>query len=323
MDTINGFISFLCTSLILLGCTKESHGQLKVLDYLKEISGHYIIAGQHNREPNEDPARWTNYIHHVTGKYPGLWSGDFLFQEENIKHRWTMIYEAENQWNQGAMINLMLHTCPPHRGEPCQWDPGILHDTLTDAQWTSLITTGSELNLAWKTRLDSIAVFLKYLDDRDIEVLFRPLHEMNQSAFWWGGRPGPEGTARLFQITHEYLENEKGLTNIIWVWDMQDLTRNLNDYNPGDQYWDVFAFDVYADGYEQSWYDQILRMVGDKPIAIGECGTLPDPKQLANQPRWTFFMPWAELVKEKNSEKSIKELYNLSQVLTRDNMPGW
>jgi mannan endo-1,4-beta-mannosidase len=316
-------ISGLCIYLMLCGCSKETFAQLKVLDYLNEISGKSTIAGQHNREPNADPARWTNYIHDLTGRYPGLWSGDFLFQAENIQHRWTMIYEAENQWKRGAMVNLMLHTCPPHRGEPCQWDPGILHDPLTDEQWTFLITDGTELNLAWKTRLDTIAIYLQYLDDRYVEVLFRPLHEMNQAAFWWGGRPGPDGTARLFQITHDYLENEKDLKNIIWVWDMQDLTRDLNDYNPGDAYWDVFAFDVYADGYDQTWYDQILSFVGDKPIAIGECGALPTPQQLAQQPRWTFFMPWAELVKEKNPEKDIRDLYNLSRIITLDKMPGW
>ena len=324
MTHLNKYIlSPLCLCLMLAGCSKETFGQLKVLDYLHEISGKYIIAGQHNREPNSDPGRWTRYIHDLTGKYPALWSGDFLFQEENIQHRWTMIYEAEKQWNQGAIINLMLHTCPPHRGEPCQWDPGILHDPLTDDQWTSLTTNGSPLNLAWKSRLDTIAVYLQYLADRGIQVLFRPLHEMNQAAFWWGGRPGSNGTAKLFQITHDYLEKEKELDNLIWVWDMQDLSRDLNEYNPGDQYWDVFAFDVYSDGYDQTWYDQILTIVGDKPMAIGECDVLPNPQQLLNQRRWTFIMPWAELIKEKNSEKDIKEFYNLPFVLTRDKMPGW
>ncbi len=297
--------------------------QHKTLDYLQKISGKYTLAGQHNREPNADPARWTNYIFELTGKYPALWSGDFLFQQENLEHRWTMIREAEKQWQKGAVINLMLHTCPPHRGEPCDWDAGVINDPLTDEQWDSLITDGTALNLAWKTRLDTIAVYLRYLADHDVEVLFRPLHEMNQKAFWWGGRPGPNGTARLYRITHDYLEIHHDLPNLIWVWDMQDLSRDLAEYNPGSDYWDVFAFDVYGKGYDQSWYDQILEIAGDKPIAIGECGKLPKPKMLKNQPRWTFFMPWAELVKEKNREKAIKRLYRNPGILTLEEMPGW
>ena len=55
----------------------------KVLEYLKSISGEKTVAGQHNREPNADPDKWTDEIFRTTGKYPGLWSGDFLFQAEN------------------------------------------------------------------------------------------------------------------------------------------------------------------------------------------------------------------------------------------------
>ena len=33
----------------------------------------------------------------------------------------------------------------------------------------------------------------------------------------------------------------KGLTNLIWVWDVQDLDFNWVPCNPGDGYWDVLA----------------------------------------------------------------------------------
>lgn len=58
------------------------------------------------------------------------------------------------------------------------------------------------------------------------------------SSFWWGGRPGPDGTRRLYQITHDYLKNEKNLTNLIWTWNIQDFGTLLYDadaYNPGDE----------------------------------------------------------------------------------------
>lgn len=177
--------------------------------------GHPHAGRAHNREPNAEPTKWTDYVFRTTGKYPALWSGDFLFQQENIDHRWTMIKEAERQWRRGAVVNLMWHACPPGPGEPCGWDPGLMNAPLTDAQWQELITDGTALNKAWKARMDDIAVYLQYLKDRHVEVLFRPLHEMNQGKFWWGGRPGPQGTARLYQITHDYLKNTKGLTNLV------------------------------------------------------------------------------------------------------------
>ena len=76
----------------------------------------------------------------------------------------------------------------------------------------------------WLSRLDRIAVFpCGILKDHGVEVLWRPLHEMNQAAFWWAGRPGPDGTRKLYQITHDYFVKTKGLSNLIWVWGMQDF----------------------------------------------------------------------------------------------------
>jgi mannan endo-1,4-beta-mannosidase len=296
---------------------------LQALHFIKSVSGQRIISGQHNKEPNADPEKWTRFIKETTGKYPALWSGDFLFQQENIDNRWKMIREAENQWKQGALVNLMWHACPPDEGEPCGWDPGLLNARLNDEQWKALITDGTTLNQAWKKRMDDIAVYLQYLDNHGVEVLFRPFHEMNQGKFWWGGRPGPNGTARLFQITHDYFTTIKGLDNLIWIWDMQDLSRDFELYNPGEQYWDIFGFDIYDQGYDPWWYNYVLSIAGEKPMAIGECASLPTPEILEAQPRWVFFMPWAELVRESNSLEQILQIYSDPSVITRDEMPGW
>ncbi|MBV8348500.1 MAG: hypothetical protein JOZ49_13505 [Mycolicibacterium sp.] len=295
----------------------------KVLNFLQSISGSQTVAGQHNREPISEPAMWTDWIYNTTGKYPGLWSSDFLYEQPCISNRATMINEAITQWQQGALINLMYHACPPTTGEPCAWQGGVL-SSLTGDQWNELITDGSDLNNNWKARLDVISVFLQDLQDNGVEVLWRPLHEMNQGNFWWGGRPGPQGTARLYQITHDYMVGVKGLTNLIWVWDVQDLDFNWAPYNPGDSYWDVLALDIYgADGYTTEKYQTLLQLAGDKPIAIGECEVLPTADELAAQPRWTFFMAWAELVSTGNSVQQIQALYNAANVISLDHMPGW
>ncbi|HVJ21865.1 MAG TPA: glycosyl hydrolase, partial [Polyangiaceae bacterium] len=193
----------------------------RVLDYLKSISGTKTIAGQHNREPNAMPRQWTDAVRETVGQFPGLWSGDFLFQAGDIASRGVMIDEAIAQFRQGALVSLLWHACSPAQSEPCAWDGGVL-GALTDPQWTELTTDGTPLNSVWKSRLDAVAVHLQTLEDADVAVLFRPLHEMNQSAFWWGGRSGPSGTRRLYQLTHDYLVETRGLTNLIWVWDVLD-----------------------------------------------------------------------------------------------------
>ncbi|MBN2279590.1 MAG: glycoside hydrolase [Candidatus Marinimicrobia bacterium] len=314
---------------ILANCSEKStksdpeDHSLSVLNYLYTISGESILSGQHNREPNAEPSKWTDYIYTTTGKYPALWSGDFLFQQENIDNRWTMIAEAKRQWELGSVVSIMWHVCPPDQDEPCQWDPGILNALLIDDQWEELFTEGAPLNLRWKNRMDDIAVYLQYLEDEGVEVLWKPFHEMNQEKFWWGGRPGPEGTAKLYRYLHDYFTNEKGLSNLIWVWNMQDLSRDFESYNPGNEYWDLFTFDIYGNGFDISWYNYILTIVGSKPLAIGECAKLPTHEVLANQPRWVYFMAWAELVKSHNTDEQIKTIYNNPRVLTRDELPGW
>ncbi|MGO4547103.1 discoidin domain-containing protein [Paenibacillus sp. 2TAB23] len=292
-----------------------------VLDYINSISGSKTVIGIHNREPNATPAVQTNAVTNITGRYPGLWSGDFLFSSSDISNRWTMIYEAKKQWDNGAIVNIMMHVTPPTQSDSGNWNGGVV-SSLSNAQWTDLITNGGALNQAWKARLDNYAQYLQYLEDQNVTVLFRPFHEMNQGIFWWAGRPGANGTAALYRLTHDYLENTKGLSNLVWVWDMQDLDLNWSVYNPGSSYWDIFALDVYnPDGFTTAKYNAALAVAGNKPIAIGECDKLPTASQLLAQPRWTFVMSWAELTFSSNTNAQIQALYGASNVITRDELP--
>lgn len=318
--------------IILIGCISAASAQkktgYKTLDFLYSISGSKTIAGIHNREPNATPARWTNKVDSVTGKFPGLWSGDFLFEQDNINNRQLMVDEALHQWKKGAVINIMWHACNPAMLEPCDWNKEGVLSKMTDAQWSELTTDGAPLNKEWKRRVDEVAVYLKFLKDNGVEVLWRPMHEMNQKVFWWGGRPGPEGTAKLYRMLHDYMVKERGLTNLIWIWDIQDfnsLAEDAKAYNPGDKYWDVAALDVYDDksGYSDEKYNTMLSVCNGKPIAIGECQKFPSAGQLKAQPKWTFFMCWSELEFSKNTTEQIQAIHTASNVLTLDEMPGW
>lgn len=312
-------------SIFLVTSWQSVAGEFKTLDYLYSISGKNTLSGHHNREPNSDPDRWTETIRNKTGKYPALWSGDFLFQQDNIAARWTMINEAKRQWEAGAMVNLMWHACNPAKSQPCGWDSNGLLSRMSDWEWSQLLTNGTAINNRWKQMMDEVAVYLQDLENNGVEVLFRPLHEMNQGVFWWGGRPGANGTRRLFQITHDYFTHSKGLSNLIWVWDMQDfgsLVNDLNNYNPGGDYWDVAALDIY-EGFATWKYNAMVNIANGKPIAIGETDKIPSPARLAAEPRWTFFMAWAELPFQSQADATIQQTYYAGTVITRDEMPGW
>ena len=294
----------------------------RVLNYLYSISGTRTIAGQHNREPNSNPVSWTNWIYSVTWRYPKLWGADYLYLQDDINNRWTMITEAKNQWNHGAFVTLMWHVCPPTIPEPCDWEDGIMSD-LSDAQWDELVTystTTTSLNYKWRERIDEIVPYLQDLKNNGVEVLWRPLHEMNDDWCWWCGRPGPNGSRKLYEITYDYMKNTKGLTNLIWVWSIKDITTTLTptlEYYPDDNYVDVVALDPWNDwSFPAENYSMTLAIAKGKPIAIGETGRLPSPTVLAAQPRWTWFLGWAELVSASNTITEIRTVYNDPRVVT-------
>ena len=296
----------------------------ETLDFLYSIQGKSTLAGQQGR-------KYWFPMRQITGDFPALWGEDFLFYPEggtSTMNEWRelLTHNAKQNWLQGAVIALMFHACPPTTtSQTCEWwasdgsstCEGCIHSTLTAKQWQDLLTDGTTINSNWKARLDEIYPYLKELQDAGVDVLFRLFHEMNQGFFWWGGQGA--NTAKLYQLSHDYLVKTKGLTNLTWVWNVQDLTSNLtsvlNDYDPGSDYWDVLALDVYsgstaAQAYTTAKYNAIVAKAAGKPIAIGECQILPTQAILNSQPLWTYFMGWAELVQQYNTNDAITTVYN-------------
>jgi mannan endo-1,4-beta-mannosidase len=262
------------------------------MSLLSRITGTQVVSGQHNDEKKgNDWAYYTNLVRQTTGKYPGLWSGDFVYSRS--EHN-SMVQEALRQWNSGSIINIMWHGCPPRPGTlyTCDWEcSGGVISRLSDSEWSSLITDGSSWNVEWKKRMDYVGEYLKFLKSQGVEVMFRPLHEMNQEKFWWGGRTGASGTRRLYQITRDYMVKSLGLTNLVWVWNVQDLSTNYWEYNPGSSYFDVASLDIYGNGYyDDTFYSALLSEAGNKPIGIGEAYDVPTVSYLNNHKRLSFFM---------------------------------
>ncbi|WP_371483038.1 glycosyl hydrolase [Kitasatospora sp. NBC_00315] len=289
-----------------------------VLAYLKSITGTSIVSGQHNKEPASAPGQYTQQVKDITGQYPGLWGGDLMFNAADVANRQSVIDQARTEWANGSLVALTWHVCPPTGGSSCAFDGGV-KSSITDAQFNQIITDGTALNLAWKQRLDEAVPYLQQLKDAGVPVLFRPLHEMNESWNWWGHRPGASGSARLYQITHDYLANTKGLSNLIWVWNVQDNPAGgWSGYYPGDAYVDVASLDAWYKDYPSAAdYQQLQAIAGSKPMAIAELGKIPTAALLDAQPRWSYFMMWSEQLKGDNTNAEIQTGYFLPRVLNQ------
>ncbi|MBB5867780.1 mannan endo-1,4-beta-mannosidase [Allocatelliglobosispora scoriae] len=294
-----------------------------VVNYFSGLTGRNWLSGQQDG-PNSNPVQWTNKVRDITGLYPGVWGGDFGFSQNDIDNRQRVFDQAKAAWAAGTIPAITWHACAPLVAT-CNFEGGswpVKGSRLSDSQWNELVTDGGGLNTSWKRRLDQTVPYFQQLKDAGIPVLFRPSHEMNEAWSWWGGRPGPNGSRKLFQITHDYLLS-KGFTNIVWVWNVKDLAGgagSVADYYPGDGYVDLVTLDVWVQYFPSTeWYTAMQNIAHGKPIALAEVGRTPTPAQMAAQPRWTYFSVWMDwLTKpEYNTNDGVKATYYDPRVLNR------
>jgi mannan endo-1,4-beta-mannosidase len=288
-----------------------------VLNYLRSITGSKIVSGQHNKEPASAPGQYTAQVNAVTGQWPGLWGGDMMFRADDQNNRQRVVDQARTEWRNGSLVALTWHACSPTVGRTCEFDGGV-KTRITDAQFQQIVTGGTALNQTWRARMAEVVPYLRQLRDAQIPVLWRPFHEMNETWNWWGGRPGANGGAKIFQQMKDYFDSQ-GLTNLIWVWNVQDNpTANWAQYYPGSAYADVVSLDVWYKGYPSSGdYQQMQSIAAGKPIAIAEMGKAPTAALLDSQTRWTYFMIWSEQLRGNNTNAEIQTAYYHPRVLNQ------
>jgi len=296
----------------------------ELLDYLYSVSNKKTLSGQHN--PPIRGARRLSVVHRMTGEYPAMAGFDFGFSYpgywDGINYRQDIVDEAIRRHKEGFIISIMWHAVVPTADEPVSFEPFILTKDsphhLTKKEWDELTTEGTNLNARWKSQVDVIAYFLKQLKYAEVPVLWRPYHEMNGGWFWWGGRPGDDGYAKLYRMLYDRFVNFHELTNLIWVWNANEIKPGVGayeDYFPGDDVVDILATDVYTTDFNMENYEKLLALTGDKLMAIGECGNPPGPKKLKEQPAWSWFMKWGE------PARSDKEVYNSERVINYNQLP--
>lgn len=303
-----------------------------LLEFLNSISGKYILSGQHNYPNTKD--RNSEFAENYIGKMPVIFSSDFGFAKAGDKDSYLarndIVNEAIRQHKAGAIITLMWHAVPPTANEPIvfQQDPGktspdslaSVQGQLLDQQYKDLLTPGTELYKHWCAQVDTIALYLKRLQDAHVPVLWRPYHEMNGDWFWWGGRIGKKGTAALYRQLYDRFVNYHKLNNLIWVWSVDRPAipeREFSNYYPGNKYLDILSLDVYGSDFSQAYYDSLVNLSKGKVIALAEVGNPPENSILKSQPLWAYYVIWAGMVRN-TLEKQYDKLADDSRILWLD-----
>jgi mannan endo-1,4-beta-mannosidase len=287
-----------------------------LLDLHYRISGKYILTGQHNYPITKD--RNSRFAAKFFGETPVIWSSDFGFSKEGDKDSYLarpdIVKEAIRQHRKGSIITLCWHAVPPTAEEPITFqpqgrvEPGKLQSVqgrLLEEQYRDLLTPGTEIYRQWARQVDTIAFYLKQLQDAKVPVLWRPYHEMNGDWFWWGERVGQNSTADIYRQLFDRLVNIHHLNNLIWVWNVDrpgKPIRQFSNFYPGDNYLDILSLDVYGSDFNQAYYDSLLVLSKGKPLLFGEVGQPPLTPILDKQPLWTSWVIWAGMTRGMTDE---------------------
>lgn len=294
-------------------------------DLLSHIYGKVILSGQYGGTTE------FNRIKDISGKAPVMRGFDLIdYSPSRVAHGATST-ETENaiEWsNQRGMVTFCWHWNAPKDliDQPGkEWWRGFYTEATTFDVTKAMNDQTSEEYTLILSDIDAIAVQLKKLEDANVPVLWRPLHEAEGKWFWWGAK-GAESCKWLWKLLFDRLVNHHQISNLIWVWTSTGTPDALNWY-PGDDYVDVIGADIYlpAGTYSSNFitFDNIAALYeGRKMIALSENGPIPDPESLfVEGAAWSWFCTWSgNFITDgvSNSPSQINKVFNHEYVITLD-----
>ena len=313
----------------------------RLYDYMLSIYGKKTLSSAIAKvDWNTSEADW---IRKWTGKSPAIHTFDYIHLESSPCSwiDYSKIEVAENWFNAGGIIGACWHwNVPAYDG--ASRDSYTCTANLTDFKVSNIFKEGTWEYRTAQADLEEMAGYLKLLQDKDIPVIWRPLHEAAgntytqyaSGAWFWWGEVGAEQYKKLWRYMFDYFK-EKGLRNLIWVWTTQTTSHNDSDYAfyPGDDYVDIVGKDMYNIGQSSemvSCFNTVASMVPHKMVALSEHGNVPNMSSQWNAgAKWLFFMPWYDYDNDGTSgyqhDHATISWWNSSlassAVITRDELP--
>ncbi|GHT11543.1 hypothetical protein AGMMS4956_04730 [Bacteroidia bacterium] len=311
---------------------------MNVYSFLQKIAGNKTLSGtMANVNWNINEAEW---VHHHTGKYPALNGFDYI----HIYASWAIsTYNntgvIEDWWNNKGLVTICWHWNVPVAQGSSDYafytKKGDHSSDGTTFDISKAVQDGTYENGIVKADLNKVATHLLALQQKNIPVLWRPLHEAAGGWFWWGAK-GAEPLKALWRLMFETFE-AKGLNNLIWVWTAEP---GDNAWYPGDEYVDIVGRDIYnktATSAMLSEYNTLRNRFPNKLTILSECGNVA---KIADQwnagAKWLWFMPWYHYDRTKATSGSDfnstghqhanvawwSDAFSSDAVLSRDEMPN-
>ncbi len=312
-----------------------SENTKRLFSFLCDIYGEKVLSGQVCDDGMKGPE--IEVVKETTGKLPAILSMDFMNDSPGHttgKEGKTTEYGIE-WWEQGGILEYHWHwrTYDEYTKSGKQWYSTFYTDSTSFNLKNALNGKDNKGKAMLLKGIEVIAGQIKVLADKDIPILFRPLHEASGGWFWWGAS-GPDAYIELYKLMYDQLTNYYGLHNIIWIWNGQDAK-----WYPGDEYVDIVSYDSYPGKRVYASQKKLFDMTQATPsenkmVYMSENGCVFDP-ELAVQDNclWGSFITWsgefiqktalgkAALSQEYNEKDKLIEVYQSDRVLTLDELP--
>ena len=306
----------------------------RLMTYLCDVYGTDILSGQYcdtGMYGNENAVIWKT----TGGKYPAILGLDMIeYTPSRVANGSSSkaVEHAIQCWEEGGIVTFCWHWNAPEKYITGQWYSAFYkeHTNIDLAK----IMNGQDqagYDLLMKD-IDAIAKELLKLQEADVPILWRPLHEASGGWFWWGNA-GAEAYKELYVLLYDKLTNEYGINNLIWVWNGQN-----KEWYPGDEYVDIIGEDIYPGEKvytpQTSKYLEVLDYTdAKKMIILSENGCMFDPDlAIRDGAMWGSFGTWGgdfisrsstlmALSEQYTEEYMLKKVYEHEHVITRDELP--
>jgi len=319
---------------------------VKLYNYLYAQYGEKIISSV--------MAEW-NWNHKIadqigkaTGKYPAMNCYDFIHIFVPSGNGWIDYNNITpvTEWaDAGGIVSLMWHfNVPKKENEIITTNGGgvTYSPSETTFKASNALKEGTWENRWFYQEMEKVANVILKLQDKGIAAVWRPFHEAagnatakqqaswTKSWFWWG-YDGPDTYKNLWKAMYDYFQ-QKGISNLLWVWTTQNFNGNSSQYNqdtnwyPGDNYVDIVARDLYGStaSQNQQEFSEIQKAYPTKMVVLGECGTDTSSKKAFASiadvwkagAKWGWFMGWCG--DNLPSNDWWKAALTDSNVITRD-----
>ncbi|MDE7299177.1 MAG: hypothetical protein K2N94_10170 [Lachnospiraceae bacterium] len=316
-----------------------------IYQYLRAVYGKRTLAGQcTNYGTNTE----TDALYLGLGKYPAVRTFDFIYDSMSFcKNRPSAkdVKLAIDWSKEGGLVVFDWHWYAPYR--ECAFYTAdtsfTLSNAVTDEKIALLDRSGlqklyADKKISMETfmlvqDIDNISGLMKRMEDENVTVMWRPLHEASGGWFWWGAS-GADAYRWLWRLMYERMTNYHELDNLIWVWNGQDA-----DWYPGDEYCDIAAIDIYNSAYDYGTSPSTLTELAGwaenkKLVTMSECATMPDPELIVrDRAYWLWFAVWnwdfivvngtTELSDAFTGFDMMEKVYNSEVIITRDELPDF